>query len=152
MNGRIVRYACLAALVLVVGCSRGAKKDAEFRPGGEWLDGMRASVEKVVADDDRKAKMIVLLDRIQQELEALDADVVKNYEDWTELDRDPATTRETFDAAYDKFEAVVDSHRDVIFEAGFELKALATREEWKELGKQDKTLYETWRQRYVMPQ
>ena len=141
----------LLALPLGLGCSKSANKDAEFRPGGVWIDGMRASINENVTDADRRDKMLALVDQMQENLNALDGEVIGFYETWGELDRDPTSKRADFEAAYEGLNASLTHFRGLTLDAAFELKGLATREEWDKLGDRDQTIYESWRRTYSMP-
>jgi len=139
----------LAALLLATGCGKKEGNNDAFHAGGEWLDGMRASIEANVPDAGRAAQMLGIVERIEGDLNLLDSTVQEYYVEFSKMDVDYASTREDFERAYGKFTDRLEVTRSRIVDAALELRALSTREEWTELVGSDATIYENWRRRYT---
>ena len=64
----VVAISALCVLFgLTTGCSTSGKKEtAEFKPGNEWIEDMRARVAENIEDPDKKTDMLALVDQIEK--------------------------------------------------------------------------------------
>jgi hypothetical protein len=132
------------------GCGKLRKKDAAFEPGGDWVTTMRAHIQESVSDPDRATGMLAVVDSVEADLAQLDAEVLALYEDIRTLDANAESTRNDFDAALSRFDALRDDYRHRFLNSMFEMKELATRQEWEKLSDLDKTLYEQWQRPFEL--
>ena len=135
-TSRRCRYALLIPLLLLavsIGCSKGAKTESMFKPGKGWESALRTRIKKMIPEPERQETMLRLVDQAIENAEALDREVVALYEDLRKLDRSYDTTPDEFRRRFAKFRAMREDNRTVFIETRFQMKKLATPEEWKRI-------------------
>ena len=139
----ILTIACAA--LLVPGCSHFKKKDKGVNePSLEWIQDLRKGVAENISDPDKTTKMLSLLDKLELELNKMDGYVRAYYETLFSTDADYGATRDEFQRIVDDFNTKIMTMRGTMIDIQFEMRALATREEWKALSDLDKALMESW--------
>ena len=132
----------------LIACGKHQAKDAsEFEPGQTWLETMKRSIDQTIADDDRKAQLLDVIDRFEQELNGLDRAVLRLYEDLVAVDMNYRSTEEDFRKVFADFRQRKRSYRTRFIDLRFEMIALTTAEEWKKLADigYKETLFLNWK-------
>jgi hypothetical protein len=120
--------------LLLLGFLFGCKKDKKvFAPGQEWIAHMRGRVEKSIADPDKKTQMLLLVNQMGIEVLRLDQEARKHFANVPKIDRDYNSTPDDFKKQFAEFNAKRYEIRDRVIDASFEMRELATPEEWKDL-------------------
>ena len=141
MRFQAQRFNWIAPIVFLVFCLLGnfavgsskGKKKAELAPGEEWIADMRERIEASITDSDMKTQMLSKVDQMRTELMDLDQLIQKHYSTLFKIDRNYESTPEDFRRAMEDFNTARYQIRDRIIEAGFQIRELATREEWQKL-------------------
>ena len=124
----------MALVGVPLGCGGTDEKSADaFKPGIEWLEDMRERVSENIAEPDRRAKIMVMVDQLAEDLVTLDQAVQKLYTDLDALNKDYDATPEDFKAAIAKFEADREIARVRIMDTRFNIRSMSTQEEWEDL-------------------
>jgi hypothetical protein len=103
---------------------------------------LRQAVSSNVADEGRKAQMLMLVDQIetvQSSLSKETADFVQNYR---KLNADYDTPRAAFDQLFSDYNGQRIKARNQAIDLHFQLASLATASEWDPIGKAEVKLYE----------
>jgi hypothetical protein len=124
--------ALCALLELTYGCSKFTKK-AEFEPGNEWVEDMRARVEENIEDPGKKTRMLALVDQIEKDLLEVDRVVRKLYTDLDILGDNYDSTPEEFQKVISKFEDDREKVVARIVDSRFKMRDLSTPETWEKL-------------------
>jgi hypothetical protein len=141
MRFQAPRFNWIAPIVIIVfcllgnfaiGCSKGKKK-AELAPGEEWIADMRERIEASIADSDKKTQMLSQVDQMRTAMMDFDQLIQKHFSTLFRIDRNYESTPEEFRQAMEDFNTDRYQIRDRIVEAGFQIRELATREEWQKL-------------------
>jgi len=126
--------ALCALLGLASGCSTfGKKEKAEFEPGTEWIEDMRARVIENIEDPGKKTQMLALVDQTEEDLLEVDRLMLKLYADLSKLGENYNATPEEFQTVITEFEAHRNEVRDRVIENRFKMRDMSTPEEWKKL-------------------
>lgn len=121
-------------LGLIFGCSTfGKKEKTEFEPGSKWLEDMRARVEGNIEDQNKKTRMLALVDQTEKDVQKVDRLVRKLYADLSTLGENYNSTPQEFRMVISEFEASRREVRARIIESRFKMRDLSTPEEWKKL-------------------
>src|SRR4029077_5727122 len=103
---------------------------------------LRQAVSSNVADEGRKAQMLMLVDQIetvQSSLSKETADFVQNYR---KLNADHDAPRAAFDQLFSDYNGRRIKARNQAIDLHFQLASLATASEWDPIGKAEVKLYE----------
>ena len=122
----------LVFLCFSIGCSKGIKK-AELASGEEWIADMRERIEASISDSDKKKRMLSKVDQMGTELMDLNQLIQKHFSTLYKIDRNYESTPEDFRRAMKNFNTDRYQIRDRIVDAGFQIRELATPEEWQKL-------------------
>lgn len=121
-------------LGLISGCSTvGKKEKPEFEPGSEWLEDMRARVEQNIENQNKKTRMLALVNQTEKDLLEVDRLVRKLYTDLSTLGENYSSTPEEFRMVISEFESNRREVRARIIESRFKMRDISTSEEWKKL-------------------
>lgn len=132
-----MKYLLLVALVAgaVAGCSLFGGG------GGDALAELRGLVRSEVADEERAARMLAEIDRLESVIDDYNATSAAAGEELRALNRDYDATRAQFEAMLQRQNEVRSAARDLVVASALELRDLATAEEWKEMAELEIRVY-----------
>jgi len=139
----------LVAVVFAVftgSCSKSKKGDGgdPGPPATPWVDDIRSRISENIDDPKKSSEMFALVDSLEQMLEEFDVDVQNYYRQILEVNADYNATREDFERVRSRFETRRKAARREAMALRFQLKNLATKEEWKRLSDKKESIIEVW--------
>jgi hypothetical protein len=130
---------CTAALT-VSGC--GGKEPTREQTIERYSDELREAVSGSVADQQRKAQMLQIVDQLEAVHLRFGKEVGDFIASYRKLNADYQATRPAFEQLFADYGAKRLSARSAALELHFQLAALATADEWPRIGKAETRLYE----------
>ncbi len=121
----------LCALLVVTGCSRGAKKTPA--PGEEWADDLRSRIEKHIDDPEKKGQLLNLVDQDIGIFKNLSQETTTYNKKLIDVDRNYHSTPDDFRTVFSEYNQTRYRLRAQSLEVRFKMQALCTPEEWKEI-------------------
>ena len=126
--------ACVAALI--AGCGGKDAVSREDQQAAAFAD-LRSAVEEVVAEDNRRADIMRLIDGLELDINSLRASLVERRTEFRRLNADYDTTREELTEFANAMEVRIQEDRRRVFDGRARLIAATTDEEWDALTKVD---------------
>lgn len=124
----------LCSLIVMIGCTKKAKKAKKtIVPGEEWAEDLRARVEKHIDDPEKKRQLMDLVDQDVKLFKELSQETERYNKELFAVDRNYNSTPEDFKRVFSDFNETRYRLRAQSLEIRFEMKALCSPEEWKEL-------------------
>lgn len=129
--------ALITVLVIQTGCARN-KKALPRDQVLQKIEHLKNNIEEVVDDSDRAAAMIQVLDRADQQVLKFTDSAVSRRESLVATSRDYNATRADLEIILKKIDEDMANILKTLETAHFEMKALASADEWAEIVKKDK--------------
>ena len=125
----VVALSCFAALLLSTGCASKQPQGPEAN-AGQRIEELKQLVRAEVEDAGRQEAMFAVLDQANREVKAHAEQMQALSEQIEEAGRQYDTSREDMESMLQQQNAEALEILDVLQEAHFEMKELATEEEW----------------------
>jgi hypothetical protein len=129
-----------AVTLTVPGC--GGEKPTRNQAIEQYSEELRKVVSTKVPEEQRKAKMLVIVDRLQALHLRFSQETADFIESYRKLNADYAAARPAFDQLFSEYSAKRIKARDEALDLHFQLAALSTADEWDAVGKAETELYE----------
>jgi hypothetical protein len=144
-----VRAGGLAALLVLLSCAAvlavpgcGGKAQSRDQTIERYSDELREAVSGNVADESRKAQMLLIVDQLETVNLRFSKAMGAFIESYRKLNADYEAPRSAFDQLFADYGAQRVSARNAALDLHFQLAALATASEWERIGKAETRLYE----------
>jgi hypothetical protein len=137
----IFRCCVLAVGMCLVGC-RSADPVVSLGLDLDRVEQTRATIRALVADEDRQASLLAIVDAMQAGVAALDTEAVELREQIVVANRSYETTREDLTKQYDALGALIAQLGEVVKLHSLELRAGCTADEWAKIAVYDANGFE----------
>ena len=129
---------CVAAL----GVGACGSKQTKTEAIQQYSEELRQAVSGKVTDEQRKAQMLSIVDRLQALHRRFGQETADFVDSYRKLNVDYEATRSAFDQLFADYRAKRIQARHEALDLHFELAALASADEWRAIGKAETKLYE----------
>lgn len=150
---RVLTTVFVAGLLLVLvlaGCGMFKKKDTkQFEPGQAWLEDMRSHINKSISDNDRKSRLLEVVNQFELELRNLDRSVQRYYQKLIAVDAEYESTADDFRRAFQDLNQEKKVFRKRFMDLRFKMVDLTTPDEWNKLAdiSSKDTLFLNWQRK-----
>lgn len=121
----------LTLAAALAGCARERRAPAELI--GDSMRATRDAVEEVVADGQRRTRLLVLVDDLEGLLQAQSADLADLSARLRRINADPDATRSAFEAEVASYTERRRARRSRALDVHFAMMELTSAEEWDEI-------------------
>ncbi len=130
MKCKFICWAMLLFLLMFAGCKSGKKT---FGLNPERVDETRHVILSAIQEPDRRMAMLSIVDSMQAEVKAVEADVLELRQKIVEENRDYDTTREELEALYAELGSHLETLTDSVTKHSLQLRGHCSKGEWKKI-------------------
>ena len=97
------------------------------------VDKTRSAIEKTIDEPERRAAILELINRFEQEAKIANDETIAIRAQIIEANRDYDTTREDLEKLYDELEVLLQRQADTAKRISMDARKLCSEEEWKKI-------------------